>query len=229
MTFLFFSSSSNDDLAPALPPKIDKRPMKSTATIVCNRFRNNGSANSLLLSSSNKIIQDKDNDERIQSIVDDINQIVEKYTRELDDALRTKTTNRSSSIDRLAEENRSSILSSSCHHNSIDTLYETHVSKIMKSTVTKTTINNGQGIIDRKQSSQIYNETDCSIHSPKGDFKTQKFTFITRQKSSDDNDEQKTIMTSHIDEVNITDNEKTINEPPPLPPKRKTGLHQDID
>ncbi|CAF2514013.1 unnamed protein product [Rotaria sp. Silwood2] len=217
------TNDSTDDLAPALPPKRDKRPINSSTTITCNRSRNNGSTNSLLSSSSsNKMKQDKDNDERIQLIFDDINQIVEKYTRELDDALRTKTTSRSSSIDHLSEQNRSSILASPYHHNSIDALYETHVSKIMKSTITKTTINNGQGMIDKKESCQIYNETDCSIHSPKGDFKTQKFTFVNRQKSNEDNEQQKTIMT-RTDQFNECDNDKVTNDPPPLPPKRKTA------
>ncbi|CAF3622739.1 unnamed protein product [Rotaria sordida] len=218
------TNASNDDLAPALPPKRDKRPIISSSTIACNRSRNNGSTNSFLSSSlSNKIKQDKDNDERIQLIVDDINHIVEKYTRELDDALRTKTTSRSSSIDHVLEQNRSSILTSPYHHNSIDTLYETHVSKIMKSTITKTTINNGQGIIDKKESCQIYNETDCSIHSPKGDIKTQKLTYVNRQKSNDDDEQQKTIMSTRIDQLNPYDNDKTINDPPPLPPKRQTA------
>ena len=187
--------------------------MKSSAIITSNRSRSNGSTNSLVLSSSsNKIKQDKDNDEHIQLIVNDINDIVEQYTRELDDALRTKTTPvRSPSIDFLSEQNRSTY-----RHNSIDTLYETNVSKIMKSTVTKTTVNNGQGIIDKKESCQIYNGTDCSIYSPKGDFKTQKFTFINRQKANDDNEQQKTIMSS---KSNISD-----NDPPPLPPKRQTGF-----
>jgi hypothetical protein len=211
--FCFFSS--NDDLAPALPPKRDPRPVKSSATIISNRSRSNGSMNSLVLSSSsNKIKQDKDNDERIQLIVDDINQIVEKYTRELDDALRTKTAIRSSSIDHLSEQNRSTY-----RHNSIDTLYETNVSKIMKSTITKTTVNNGQGIINKKESCQIYDGTDCSIHSPNGNFKTQKLTFINRQKSDDDNEQQKTIMTSQINQLNVSE-----TDAPPLPPKRKTGF-----
>ncbi|CAF0731973.1 unnamed protein product [Rotaria sp. Silwood1] len=217
------TNDSTDDLAPALPPKRDKRPVNSLATILYNRSRNNGSTSSLLSSStSNKTKQDKDNDERIQLIVDDINQIVEKYTRELDDALRTKTTSRSSSIDHLSEQNRSSISTSPYHHHSIDTLYETNVSKIMKSTITKTTINNGQGMIDKKESCEIYNETDCSVLSPKGNFKTQKFTLVNRQKSNDDDEQQKTIMT-RIDQFNECDNDKTTNDPPPLPPKRKTA------
>jgi hypothetical protein len=196
--------------------------VKSSATIISNRFRSNGSTHSLSFSSSsssNKIQQDKDNDERIQLIVDDINQIVEKYTRELDDALRAKTSNRSSSIDHLSEQ----ILPSPYRHSSIDTLYETNVSKIMKSTVTKTTINNGQGMIDKKESCQIYNETDCSIHSPNGNFKTQKLMIINRQKSNDDNEPPKITVTSRINQSNIPDNDNSNNDPPPLPPKRQTG------
>jgi hypothetical protein len=215
------SFSSIDELAPALPPKLDKRSVKSSATIISNRSRNNGSRNSLLFStSSNKIKQDKDNDERIQLIVDDINQIVEKYTRELDDAVRAKTTTttRSPSIDHF------STLTSPYRHNSIDTLYETNVSKIMKSTITKTTINDGQGMIDKKESCQIYHETDCSIHSSNGDFKTQKFTIINRQQSNDDNEPPKITVTSRINQSNVPDIDNSTNDPPPLPPKRKTGL-----
>ncbi|CAF3424007.1 unnamed protein product [Rotaria socialis] len=219
-------NSSSDDLTPALPPKRDKRPVNSSTAIICNRSQNNGSENSLLSSSSssNQTKQDKDNDERIQLIVDDINHIVEKYTRELDDALRSKTTSRSSSIDYISEPNRSSTLPSSYHHSSVDTLYETHVSKITKSVVTKTTVNNGHGMIDKKESSQIFNETDCSIHSAEGDVvKTQKFTIINRQKSFDDDEHKKTIMTTRIDQFNTSDNDKITNDPPPLPPKRKTA------
>lgn len=223
---IFIFASSTDDLPPALPPKQDKRPVKSSATIISNRSRNNGSNNSLLFStSSNKIKQDNDNDERIQLIVDDINQIVERYTRELDDALHVKTTTtvRSPSIDHLCESNQSSIIPSPYRHNSIDTLYETNVSKIMKSTITKTTINNGQGIIDKKESCQIYNETDCSIHSPKGDFKTQKFTFINHQQSNDDHESPKITITSRINHIHLPEHENLLNDAPPLPPKRKTG------
>jgi len=223
----FSFSSTTDELAPALPPKLDKRSVKSSATITSNRSRNNGSTNSLLFSSSstssNKIKQDKDNDERIQLIVDDINQTVEKYTRELDDAVRAKTTTRSPSIDHLSEQKHFSTLPSPYHHNSIDTLYETNVSKIMKSTITKTTINNGQGMIDKKESCQIYHETDCSIHSPNGDFKTQKFTIINRQQSNDDNEPPKITVTSRINQSNVPNIDNSINDPPPLPPKRKTG------
>ncbi len=201
--------------------------MKSSSTIISNRSRSNGSTNSLLFSSPscNKLKQDKDNDERIQLIVDDINQIVEKYTRELDDALHAKTTTiRSSSIDHLSDKTQSSILISPYRHNSIDKLYETNVSKIMKSTITKTTIHNGHGMIDKKESSKIFNETDCSFHSPKGEFKTQKLTIIHHQKSNDDDNEPpKIIVNSRINQINLLDNENIINGPPPLPPKRKTG------
>jgi len=218
--------SSIDELIPALPPKLDKRSMKSSSTIISNRSRSNGSTNSLLFSSSscNKLKQDKDNDERIQLIVDDINQIVEKYTRELDDALHAKTAVRSPSIDHLSDKNHSSILISPYRHHSIDALYETNVSKIMKSMVTKTTIHNGYGMIDKKESSKTFNETDCSIHSPKGDFKTQKLTIIHHQKSNDDDNEPpKIIVDSRINQINLLDNENIINDTPPLPPKRKTG------
>lgn len=88
-----------------------------------NRSQNTGSPNSLLFSST----QEQENDERIQLIVDDINHIIEKYTRELDDALQKKTTIRSPSIDYISQPNHSSI--SSCRSNTIDTLYGTHLSK----------------------------------------------------------------------------------------------------
>lgn len=194
--------------------------MKSSSTIISNRTRNNENTNSLLISSSssNKLKTDKDNDDRIQLIVDDINQIVERYTRELDDALFTRTNIRSPSIDHLSEK-------TSVHRqNSLETFYETNVSKITKSIVTKTTVNNGQGMIDKKESSQILNETDCIIQSPKGDFKTQKLTIIRRQKT---NDEEETppeiIVNSRINHINLAENENIINDPPPLPPKRQTG------
>lgn len=196
-----------DEFPPVLPPKRDKRPVSSSATIISNRSRSNDeSKHSLILSSSTsstKIKPDKDNDACIQLIVDDINQIVEKYTRELDEALRTKTNVRSPSIDQLPSKP------------SIGTLFETQISKITKSTTTKTTVNDGQGNIDRKESSQVYNEMDCSVHSPKGDMQTQKFTLTHRQKSKDDNEQEKTIITSRITPSN--------NDPPPLPPKGKTG------
>lgn len=216
--------SSTDNLVPALPPKRDKRPVKSSSTIISNRTRNNDNTNSLLISSSspNKPKHDKDNDDRIQLIVDDINQIVEQYTRELDDALFSKT----KSNDHLTEKNSSSIVSISPYHqNSIDTLYETNVSKITKSTVTKTTVDNGQGMIDKKELSEIFNETDCVIQSPKGDFKTQKLTIVRRQKTNDDQElPPEIIVNSRINHINLADHENTINDPPPLPPKRKTGL-----
>ncbi|CAF1099468.1 unnamed protein product [Adineta steineri] len=217
-------NSFNDDSLPVLPPKRDKHPINSSTTIISNHSRTNGSSNSLLLSSSsNKIKQDKDNDECIQLIVDDINQIVEKYTRELDDAIRTKTTVRSPSIDQISDENFSLKLTTPYRHNSIDTLYETQISKIMKNTITKTTVNNGHGITDTKQSCQLYNETDCLIQSPKGNFQTQKFSFINREKLNDGDEQQKSMMTSQISQINLSDNENISNDPPPLPPKRKTA------
>ncbi len=79
--------------------------MSSSASIISNQSRNTTSPNSLLFSSSHE----QDNDERIQLIFDDINQIVEKYTRELDDTLRSK----------------SRIHSTSYRKNTIDNLYET--------------------------------------------------------------------------------------------------------
>lgn len=216
--------SSTDDTPPALPPKRDRRPINPPTKIQCNQSRNNGSVSSALSSvSSNQTKQDKDNEERIQLIVDDINQIVEKYTRELDDALRTKTKVRSSSIDHLLESKDASTLAS-VYHNSLDTLYETNVSKITKSIITKTTINNGQGMIDRKESCQVFNETDCSIYSQNGDFKTKKFILINRQKSNDD-EPKDTVITTHVNQFNIPDDDRITNDPPPLPPKRKTGLY----
>ena len=223
---MIFHCSSTDNLVPALPPKRDKRPVKSSSTIISNRTRNNDNTNSLLISSSssNKLKHDKDNDDRIQLIVDDINQIVERYTRELDDALFTRTNVRSPSIDHLSETNSSLLSTPSHRQNSLETFYETNVSKITKSTVTKTTINNGQGMIDKKESSEVLNETDCVIQSPKGDFKTQKLTIIRRQKT---NDEEETppeiIVNSRINHINLANNDNLVNEPPPLPPKRKTG------
>jgi hypothetical protein len=115
--------SSIDDSVPALPPKREKRPVSSSGSIISNRSQNTASPNSLLFSSP----QEQDNDERIQLIVDDINHIIENYTRELDDALQKKTTIRSPSIDYISQQNHSAI--ASCRYNSIDTLYGTHLSK----------------------------------------------------------------------------------------------------
>ncbi len=88
--------------------------MSSSTSIISNQSRTTTSSNSLLFSSSHE----PNNDERIQLIVDDINHIVEKYTRELDDTLRTKTIVRSPSVDYISI--------SSCRQKSIDTLYETN-------------------------------------------------------------------------------------------------------
>jgi hypothetical protein len=83
--------------------------VSSSASILSNQSQKTTSQNSLIFSS----LQEQDNDKRIQLIFDDINQIVEKYTRELDDTLRAKSTIRSSSI-------------SSYRKDSIDALYETN-------------------------------------------------------------------------------------------------------
>ena len=208
--------SSFDDLAPVLPPKRERRPMSSSAAILSSRARSNDeAADALLFSSSPDITkQDKDNDEHIQLIVNDINQIVEKYTRELDDALRTKSAVRSPSTDRFVETKQLSRPSSQ-RHNSFDTLCETNVSKVMKITTTKTTFDNGQGAIDKKESCQTYNGINYSFDSPNGNFQTQKCTFTNRQKSNDDHEQEKTIVTAR---TNVSE-----TDPPPLPPKRKTG------
>ncbi|CAF1195778.1 unnamed protein product [Adineta ricciae] len=215
------SNSYNDESAPVLPPKRDKSSINSSTTIVSNRIRPNGSTNSV----PRKIRPDKDNDQCIQLIVDDINQIVEKYTRELDDAIRTKTTARSPSAEQLFDQNCSITMTAPCHQHpqNADTLYETQVSKITKSTVTKTTVKNGHEIIDQKQSCQLYNETDCSIQSPNGNFQTQKFTFINREKINNEDEQQKSFVTSQNRQLNLVKTEDSSNEPPPLPPKRKTA------
>ena len=208
--------SSFDDLAPVLPPKRERRPMSSSAAILSSRSRNHDETSDALLFSSSPNItkQEKDNDEHIQLIVNDINQIVEKYTRELDDALRTKSAVRSPSTDHLAERKQLSIPSSH-RHDSFDTLCETNVSKIMKITTTKRTVDNGQGTIDKKESCQTYNGINYSFQSPNGDFQTQKCTVTNRQKSNDDHEQEKTIVTAR---TNVSE-----TDPPPLPPKRKTG------
>ncbi len=77
--------------------------MSSSASIISNQSRNTTSQNSLLFPLS----QEQDNDQHIQSIFDDINHIVEKYTQELDEALRTKpSTYQQKSIDTLYETNK---------------------------------------------------------------------------------------------------------------------------
>ncbi len=62
--------------------------MSSSASIISNISRNTTSPTSFIYSSSHE----QNNDERIQSIFDDINHIVENYTRELDDTLCRQTT-----------------------------------------------------------------------------------------------------------------------------------------
>ena len=63
--------------------------MSSSASILSNASRNATSPTYSLFGTS----QEQDNDERIQLIFDDINHIVENYTRELDDTLRSKSSN----------------------------------------------------------------------------------------------------------------------------------------
>ncbi|CAF0854921.1 unnamed protein product [Rotaria sp. Silwood1] len=120
-SFQSFHSINNciDNFVSTLPIKREKRSVSSSASILSNQSHNTASPNSLLFPSS----QEQNNDECIQLIVDDINQIVERYTRELDDALRTKTTIRSPSIDYIPQQNHSSI--SPRRQNSIDVLCET--------------------------------------------------------------------------------------------------------
>ncbi|CAF2120696.1 unnamed protein product [Rotaria magnacalcarata] len=123
-SFQSFLSVNNyvDNFAPTLPLKREKRSVSSSASILSNRSRNTTSPNSYLFLSS----QEQSNDECIQSIVDDINHIVENYTRELDDDLCTKSTVLSSSIDYISQPNHLSI--SACRHNSTNVLYETKYS-----------------------------------------------------------------------------------------------------
>ncbi|UJR23689.1 hypothetical protein I4U23_026671 [Adineta vaga] len=118
-SFQSFNNSMEDSL-PTLPPKREKRPVSSTASIISTRSRNNASPNSLLYPPAYEF----NNEERIQLIVDDINQIIEKYTRELDDAVRAKTTIRSPSSDYISQQNHSYL--SSCRRNSIDAIYDRH-------------------------------------------------------------------------------------------------------
>ena len=101
--------SSIDDSVPALPPKREKRPVSSSGSIISNRSQNYWKSKFYIIFI---ITQEQDNDERIQLIVDDINHIIEKYTRELDDALHKKTTIRSPSTDYISQPNHSSL--SSC-------------------------------------------------------------------------------------------------------------------
>ena len=73
--------------------------------------------------------QDEDNDKQIQSIVDDINHIIEDYTRELDDALRTtKTKAQSSSIDQRNQPYHLPIISSNVPSFTKSSKIRTHLS-----------------------------------------------------------------------------------------------------
>ncbi|CAF1172681.1 unnamed protein product [Adineta ricciae] len=113
-------NNSLEESIPHLPPKREKRPVSSTASITSTRSRINASPSSFLSPPS----YDFNNEERIQLIVDDINQIIKKYTRELDDAVRAKTTIRSPSSDYISQQSHSYL--SSCRRNSIDTIFERH-------------------------------------------------------------------------------------------------------
>jgi hypothetical protein len=109
-----------------------------------NRSRNTESPYSLLQSStSNLTKQEQNNAERIQLIVDDINNIVEKCTRELDDTLCSKTSIRSPSIDYISHQNRSFISS-----NSLDALCQSKI----------------------KTFKQTNDKSDYCIHSSKDEF-----------------------------------------------------------
>jgi hypothetical protein len=74
--------------------------VSSSASILSNTSRNTTSPTYSLFTTS----QEQDNDERIQLIFDDINHIVENYTRELDDTLRSKTSNPLSSYRKTSTE-----------------------------------------------------------------------------------------------------------------------------
>lgn len=223
--FSKFEFSSTDDFPPVLPPKQQKRPVNSSTTIISNKSRTNDEKkDSLVVASSSslssmKTNQDNENDAKIQLILDDINDIVENYTRELDEALKNKSTQRSPSIDFLSSKISASFKPSNVRHRSIDTLYETQISRLVKSTTTKTTIDDGFGSVDTKNSSNIYKETECSIESPSGKFQTQKLRFISRQKSKDGAEHENRIITSDVVPINPTD-----NDPPSLPLKQKQGF-----
>ncbi|CAF0903134.1 unnamed protein product [Rotaria sordida] len=148
-------NNSIDNFLPTLPFKREKRSVSSSASILSNQSRNTTNSNSFLFSSS----QEQNNDECIQLIVDDINQIVEKYTRELDDALRSKTTFRSPSINYLSQQNQSSI--SSCRHNSIDVLYET------KYSLEKNSLSQQNIFVDNQAYRKINTTTDPPPLPPK--------------------------------------------------------------
>jgi hypothetical protein len=75
--------------------------VSSSTSIISNPSRNATSSTYSLFATP----QEQDNDERIQSIFEDINNIVENYTRELDDTLRLSSY-RKNSIDTLTEEHQ---------------------------------------------------------------------------------------------------------------------------
>lgn len=135
--------------------------MSSSTSIVSNRSRNTKSPSPYYLLSS----QERTNEDCIQSIVNDINHIVEKYTRELDDTLYKKSTIRSSSIDHISQQKHHSSIGSSYRHNSMDILYEKRYAR-------------GMNYFDQKN--------------------------------------------TYIDPKEYR-NTKTIDDPPPLPPKRQIG------
>jgi hypothetical protein len=83
-------SSVDDTSAPALPPKRDQRTIDLSSKVRSISCRTH-SVDVSPVDMSGKQDNDNDNDEQIQSIVDDINHIIEDYTRELDDALSSAT------------------------------------------------------------------------------------------------------------------------------------------
>ena len=122
-SYLFRYSSSVHSFASALSLKREKRcSVNSSNFIISDQSRNMTSSTSLLFSSSKEL----NNDEHIQSIVNDINRIIERYTRELDDTLHKKPKTCSSSPNHMSEQSHSS--RSSRYYNTIDTLHETQYS-----------------------------------------------------------------------------------------------------
>ncbi|CAF0911842.1 unnamed protein product [Didymodactylos carnosus] len=140
------TNSSDDDLAPTLPPKRRVRPVSCSSTTTTpstnltskNTNGHKKSTNSLISTitlTSNQVLPEQQctsltpvrehytlddesslkDDQRIQLIVNDINDIVEKYTKELEDALRQ--TKSMPNTDFLPPTHKSGSSSSLVHRN----------------------------------------------------------------------------------------------------------------
>lgn len=92
-SFVFnVQSSSFDESAPILPPKREKRSVNSSSRSRIESIRLVPVVDASRQHQDQNHEDENDNEKQIQLIVDDINHIIEDYTRELDAALLHKPT-----------------------------------------------------------------------------------------------------------------------------------------